>query len=337
VHHHERDGQSREVLHVADQSLEDRDRGDPPPPAPAHPGARCRESGRAEEGHEQPCQRGVGAGHDERVEGEPVRGVGVARMGTGPGRDDAGHQHERADRHEGGHKGRHRRRGSGGCAVGLVEADEQVRAQRHEGEGEVHVRADDRGVEVREHGQPADDRLRGDEGQHRPGEAPEYGRTGAHRLPAVHRPQHGQRDRHQEERDQPVPELHQRVERHLLVQHRRERARLALRPRRAAEPRSGDAHETAGDDDADLRREVRDHEAVGDGVGEVHGTHATRPSAAHAVRARPARSPTRRGPQRRLRRGTPGPRRATPRRAHPGGGTPARTRRRGGGGRLLRA
>ena len=47
-----------------------------------------------------------------------------------------------------------------------------------------------------------------------------------------------------------------------LVRHRGERAGHALGPGGAAEPGAGDAHQAAGDDDADLTDQVGQHRAL---------------------------------------------------------------------------
>ena len=143
--------------------------------------------------------------------------------------------------------------------------------QRDEHHREQEVRHDGPRVESGQDGDAAEDGLGGDAGEDADRDAVQ---PAALRPVREHDPQRGEGEHGDDARQRAVAELDEVVELALGRAHRGERPRLALRPRAAPEPAAGEAHDAAGDDDADLADEVgeqeRPHPAGRDG-GEMTG------------------------------------------------------------------
>ena len=254
----ERLGQVGEVLHVADDSLRERDpEHDEPGPRRAalvvDRGQPGREPGGDDEPDEDHDQVGVQPRDGARVEAEPVRLVGVAGVRPGPGDDRAEHEHRGpggdGDPGEvGGQGGDERTRRTGR----LVAGEPEVGGHRHQPHRHQEVRGHDGGVEAEQHGDPTEHGLPDDATQHQPG-------SDLHRSPRRGAPDDdhgGQREHQQHPGEGAVAELDVLVEALGLLDGRGDRAVGALGPGGAAQAAAGDPHQPAGHDDADLGHEV---------------------------------------------------------------------------------
>ena len=162
---HDRGRQAREVLDVAHAALEDREpKQDEQCAAGAGGGVPVTQEHHRGDGkgaEEQPDRQRVESRDDERVEGESIADLGVARVGACARDDDAEHEHrDREQCHDAGHGERGAwDQGSGG-AVALVPAVEQIGRDRDENHRDEQVPADDCRVQLHQHGDATDDRLR---------------------------------------------------------------------------------------------------------------------------------------------------------------------------------
>jgi hypothetical protein len=133
----------------------------------------------------------------------------------------------------------------------LAGAQPQHRGQRDEDDRDEEVRRDRPRVEAGEHGDPAEQRLRGDAEEGQDGE-----RAQVSALRPPHRDDGGDGDRGEDEGEQPVAELDDAVAGQLGGGD--EALAGAPRPGRAAQARAREPDGAAGDDDG----------AVRDGVGQ---------------------------------------------------------------------
>ena len=185
---------------------------------------------------------------------EPVaRGAAVAGVRTRPRHEDADDdrdKHERArDVGRDGVPARDRPHPRSRCRV---HAGHQHGREGDQHGGREEMQAHDVRVEVREHRDAADDRLQGHiepDAERQPEQVPAL----AAQAHDEEEGDHGHDD--QDERQHAVAEFDDPVDAHL--RRRDERSVRAARPGRAAEARSGQPHEAAGGDDADLHREGR--------------------------------------------------------------------------------
>ena len=184
-------------------------------------------------------------------------------MRPGTGHDGAEHQHQQAHRHGAEGQGSHRRwsqfhqRG----IAGFASAVHQHHTAGDDGHRQQEMGRHSCGVQAGEHSDAAKDGLHDradqrDGGQRDDGGA--WGTTGCLRAlsPGQGTSQRSDGKNAQDERQQSVAELHVLVPGLGLVLGGHERPWRALRPCGAAQARSGQAHQSAGDDDAGLRDEV---------------------------------------------------------------------------------
>ena len=188
----------------------------------------------------------------ERRRVEPVaRRLGVAGMGPGARDDRAEVEHHPA----GGQRRPGERAWQGRCraAVGTAQLVDQRDADHDHRHRQQEVARDDPRVEVGQDGDATDHRLQGDP---QPDDERQPGRAAVRGSERREEAQHG--DRGQGEGQHPVAELDDAVDAELAVGDVRRVG--AARPRRAAEPRAGQANRGAGDDDADVGDEVGQRE-----------------------------------------------------------------------------
>ena len=273
-----------EVLHVADDALEQLG-GQHGQPDGAQAGvAPGQHEGQDRECHEGPHRPGVDLGGPLGV--EAVAGGGaVAGVRARAGHDDAERDHDHAQQEDEPGEGV---QGAGGDDRGdVVGQVDHAQADQDQGHGRHHVQADHPRVELGEHRHAADHGLRDDAQAHADRQLEQAQRGGAAAEGPPGGDGGGQGDGGQHEGEEPVAELDGAVQ--ALLGGRHVAAGLALRPGRAAEAGLGEAHQRAGPDDHHVRHEVGDGEPAqrAGGGQEVHrkAFRATsRARAAHAAR-----------------------------------------------------
>ena len=265
--------QAREVLDVADPALGERDPQQLPGTATLQGGGGDGVQ-RGQQPHQQTEEEDDGL-RVQRADGPGLqcqahRDLGVTGVRAGAGDQRAQHHGGGTDDHEGPRQ-QPQRRGQQRSAgpVGLVEPEQQGGGHRDERGRDEEVGGHRGGVQAGEDGDAAQDGLGRGTGQDHQAVA---------RQPTSV-PQQEDHDGDRGDGDDPgqhaVAELDGRVQAELLLHGRGVGPGHALRPGRAAQARRGQAHQTAGDDDAHLHDEVdddsdaHDHGEPGGGCG--HG------------------------------------------------------------------
>ena len=276
------DRHPQRVLQVADGALRDleHDEGLERPLGGGGGAAAAHEAQRPQRRRQQdPDRDGVQAGDVGQEEAEPLDLL-VAAVGPGPGDGGAGDEDDggRAEQHAGQDADLGGGHGPALAAVGLAGAVVQDDGAADEDGRHEEVAHHERGRQLVEDGEAAEDDLADDPGDERPGPPGQVAPAGGAEERAGDGQDHADGDQAGEVA---VGGLDDAVHAGFVVGH--ERAGLAARPRGAAQAGSGEAHPSAGDhDDPEQRQREQGDPAVRRG-GDRRATHPSSVAAPTAV------------------------------------------------------